>query len=36
MVASIFSFKAMGQWEHWDYYTAATLCTTCNIVFAVG
>ena len=36
VVASIFSFKTMGQWEHWDYYTASTFCISCNIVFAVG
>ena len=36
MVASIFSFRTMGQWEHWDYYTASTFCISCNIVSAVG
>ena len=34
--AFIFSFKTMGQWERWDYYTAATFCISCNIVFVVG
>ena len=36
VVASIFSFWTMGQWEHWDYYTAPTFCISCNIVSAVG
>ena len=36
VVASIFSFRTMGQWGHRDYYTAATFCTSCNIVSAVG
>ena len=36
VVASIFSFRTMGQWEHWDSYIAATFCLNCNIVSAVG
>ena len=36
VVASIFSFRTMGQWEHRDYYTAATFCTSCKIVSVVG
>ena len=36
VVASIFSFKTTGQWEHWDYYTAFTFYISCNIVFAIG
>ena len=32
VVASIFSFWTMGQWEHWDFYTASTFCISCNIV----
>ena len=35
VVASIFSFRTMGQWEHWDYYTASTFCISCNIVSVV-
>ena len=26
VIASIFSFRTMGQWEHWDYYSASTFC----------
>ena len=36
VVASIFSFRTMGQWENWDYYTASTFCLSCNIVSAIG
>ena len=36
VVASVFSFKTMGQWEHWDYYLASTFCISCDIVFAIG
>ena len=36
VVAFIFSFRTMGQWKHWDYYIAATFCTSCNIIFVVG
>ena len=36
MVTSIFSFRTMGQWEHWDSYTALHFCTGCNIVSIVG
>ena len=36
VVASIFSFRTMGQWGHWDSYTVATFCFSCNIVSAVG
>ena len=32
MVASIFSFRTMGQWGHRDYYTASTFCINYNIV----
>ena len=36
VVASIFSFRTMGQRGHWDSYIVATFCFICNIIFAVG
>ena len=36
VVASVFSFRTMGQWEHWDYYTASTFCPSYKIVSSLG